>query len=192
MANEPKLKPCKVCGCNYIRVWERHRSSGNTFHCECEKCKTKTDDVFSKEVAVDEWNKTNETPMPNVNEPTTEEIVGYLRYCGNEEGSCTGCQYTGIDKKGGCFRELSNQAADRLESQQREMRDKDETIADLTANLTAETARADAVLADMKSECHCWSCKNDGDMTKQPCKLCIGCGGNYNLWKWRGAQEGEK
>ena len=124
MANEPKLKPCKVCGCNYIRVWERHRSSGNTFHCECEKCKTKTDDVFSKEVAVDEWNKTNETPMPNVNEPTTEEIVRRLRYCGNEKSSCVECAYTGIDKNGECFQQLSNDAADRLESQEREIADK--------------------------------------------------------------------
>ena len=70
-------------------------------------------------------------------EPMTEEIVKGLRNCANADNPCTS-ECINLDMAGGCRDKMMNDAADRLESQQRE-------IAKLTAERDAEKARADAM-----------------------------------------------
>ena len=129
--------------------------------------------------------------MPNVNEPTTEEIATALRVCFVKSMACSECPFDGKD----CG-DIEGVAADHLESQQRE-------IADLTAKLTAETARADAAVADLNYACGTQpSAADDGSIcdickhlnSDRSCnRMCfMNSLGASNKWKWRGAQEGEK
>lgn len=116
---------------------------------------------------LDETYKAGGTTMPNVNEPTTEEIVRALR-CDTEVADCVSCPFAEKSKLGSnydpwlCNGEMIESfAADRLESQQREIAEwaakyldvlnLQEAVRDLTANLAAETARADAAVAVIES-----------------------------------------
>jgi chromosome segregation ATPase len=131
------------------------------------------------------------------NEPSTEEIVRNFR----------GAHIFGITQA------LENRIADRLESQEQTIADKDAKIATLTEkveamendlinfdmNLTEMTARAeqaererDAAVADLKLGKVCMTCKHDEKCRREVSETnqtqCIG----RQRWTWRGLpQEGE-
>lgn len=52
-----KLKPCPVCGCDDIGIWESEVEVFERFYVYCERCDTKTDYCETPEQAVELWNK---------------------------------------------------------------------------------------------------------------------------------------
>ena len=143
-------------------------------------------------------------PMQNdVKEPTTEEIVRGFRYRAELAKGYATAYVSPID--------ITN-AADRLESQQRENHELRETlritcenwsasseeknreISTLKSNLAAETARADAAVTDIEELLGqddfigiCWACRNH-DKCVGTRDVKITC-----IPKWRGQpQDGEE
>lgn len=83
--------------------------------------------------------------MEQRSEPTTDEIVRALRTCNNPKGQrCSQCAvFSRYDNARDCKRTIDKYAADRLESQQRD-------LLQLTAERDAEKARADAAVKDIE------------------------------------------
>jgi len=136
-------------------------------------------------------------------EPTTEEIVKALRYCADEDKACCSgekdniCPYydKGLmahpnDKNYPeyCDILLMRNAADRLESQERELSEKTEQLKDMTARAESAERERDAAIADIER------------MRKEKIPLCPICDFNdmircchdshcdgYQLFRWRGA-----
>ena len=125
-------------------------------------------------------------------EPTTDEIVKALK-CIADAVECKDCQYKYV--VGSvilCDHERMNtNAADRLESQQQDIENLNETITGLLATIKdigkaidAEKARADAAVADIPPVCI--KCANAiFGLEKEPCKSCFNTNDKPN-WKWRG------
>lgn len=130
---------------------------------------------------------------------TTGEIVRALRFCGDDNTTCVECVYTSINADGGCFSELSNIAADRLESQEWEIErlqgemfanalESAERIATLTARAEQAERERDAAKAYMK-RLGCLTCTGQGTLAlNDPCGNCR----DKSKWEMRGLpQEGE-
>ena len=101
--------------------------------------------------------------MEQRSEPTTDEIVAAIRNCANL--SCSQCICsTGDSPNMSADLCHSDRLADRLESQQREIERLNDELVRITNKLSAETARADAAVAELSG--NCGSCKFSNDCAK--------------------------
>ena len=143
----------------------------------------------------------------NTNEPTTGEIVRALRGCADKEIMCDECRYN-MGNSFECLNKMQYEAADRLESQERELLQKTQELesaktrparkeaesAELNEEAIARAENAererDAAIAEFRVAeedglcCVCQFIGNDIGQTKCMEDCCF---------KWRGLpQEGEK
>ena len=132
-------------------------------------------------------------------EPTTGEIVRALRFCTGEDSIC-GTACPAYSSEAGCRTVLMQNAADRPESQEREIEElKAEAIvnaledAERIANLTARAEQAererDAAIKFIRTSDWCAGCEN---MKNLHCDFMKECANPHDLYKLRGQpQEGE-
>ena len=116
-----------------------------------------------------------------MNEPTVNDLLKELTRCGYYLiNGCDGCRYNSVGTTQACNMKVMHQAANLSEQLTQKVEYLENDLMNSEMNLTIETERADAAIADLKENGFCNSCTGCNSPHVDPTKITY-C---YD-WAWR-------